>query len=48
MNTTKSNAKNFMSGLGIIVAALMVARAATGVIMSLKVKTPSIVLLEWC
>ena len=48
MNTTKRNARSFMSGLGVIVAALMVARAAAGIIMSLNIKTPSIVLLEYC
>ena len=48
MATTKGNAGNFLSRLGLFVVALFVARGAASMIMSLKLKTPSIVLFEWC
>ncbi len=48
MDTARRNAKNFVNGLGLFVVALFVARGAVSMFMSLKAKTPSIVLFEWC
>ncbi len=48
MNTAKRNADKFMNGLGLFLVVLLVAKAASGLLMSWKTKTPSIVLAEWC
>jgi len=48
MDTAKRNTINFMNRLGLFIVALLVARGASSLIMSMKAKTPSIVLFEWC
>jgi len=48
MDTAKRNAGNVLNRLGLFVVAIFVARGAASIIMSLKLKTPSIVLFEWC
>ncbi len=48
MNADEGNARNLMNGLGLFLVVLLVAKAAAGIIVSWKIKTPSIVLAEWC